>query len=292
MQAKVHTLFKSDFYQIRDFQCECLECSVSRLEQCDHFSICFVRNGFYEQQVFRKEQEMHIGRALISKPEIEYAIRHINNQPDLCTSFNFTDIFYEKVKDHYANEAQWFFKNPDIHSLLITSNAEIEFLHQLILANVKKNNSLEMDDLVIRLVERVMLTIGNKQSVNPLSENLKKYHLNTIEKARDYLFKNFERDVSLQELADHCCVSLFHFSRIFKTIMNSTPWQYLTEIRLNHAQLLLNTTELPVTQVAFQSGFNSLEYFINAYRKKFSLPPSGYRKQEVYNAIHSKSGLK
>src|SRR5688572_144442 len=119
MQAEVHTLYQSDFYQIRDFRCGCMECSVSKLEQCEYFSICFVRSGFYEQQVFRKEQQMHIGRLLVSKPEIEYVIRHINNQPDLCTSFNFTHDFYEKVKDHYAIEGQWFFKNPDIHSLLL-----------------------------------------------------------------------------------------------------------------------------------------------------------------------------
>jgi AraC-like DNA-binding protein len=281
MQAEVHTLFQSDFYQIRDFRCECLECSVSKKEQCEHFSICFVRSGFYAQQVFKKEQQMHIGRLLVSKPEIEYVIRHINNQPDLCTSFNFTDDFYEKVKDYYASQAQWFFKNPDIHSLLLTSHAEIEFLHQRILAKVKEGGSLEIDDLVIRLVEKVMLTMCNKQSVVPISESLKKHHLGTIEKARDYLFGNFYRDVSLQELADHCCVSLFHFSRIFKTIMNTSPYQYLTELRLNHAQLLLTSTEVSVTQVAFQSGFNSLEYFINSYRQKFKMAPMANRKSST-----------
>jgi YesN/AraC family two-component response regulator len=174
---------------------------------------------------------MHIGRLIVSKPNIEYVVRHIDDQPDLCTSFNFTDDFYEKVKDHYREESKWFFSNPDLHSLLVTSHAEIEYLHQLILSQVKLNDSLEIDDLVLQLVEKVMLTLGNKPVVPPLTERLKKYHLGTIEKARDFLFLNFSNKISLQQLADHCCVSLFHFSRIFKEVMNQSPYQYLTELR-------------------------------------------------------------
>jgi Transcriptional regulator containing an amidase domain and an AraC-type DNA-binding HTH domain len=284
MLAVVHTLHQSDFYQIRDFRCACMECSVSRQEQCEHFSICFVRSGYYEQHVFRHEQQMHIGRLLVSKPEIEYFIKHINNQPDLCTSFNFTNHFYELVKDQYAKESQWFFKNPDIQSLLLTSHAEIEFLHQRILTKVKQHASLELDELVIRLVEKVMHTMGNAPATAPLSETLKKHHLVTVQKARAYLFENFEKNISLQELADHCCVSLFHFSRIFKAILNASPHQYLTELRLNHAQLLLINTELPVTQIAFQSGFNSLEHFISAYRQRFQISPSLQRKKVAFTS--------
>ncbi len=281
MQAEVHTLHQSDFYQIRDFRCACLECSVSRQELCEHFSICFVRSGYYEQHVFRNEQQMHIGRLLISKPEIEYVIKHINNQPDLCTSFNFSDEFYQLVKDHYEKDAPWFFKNPDIQSLLLTSSAEVEFLHQQILAKVNQHQTLEVDDLVIRLVEKVILTMGNRQQPRFLPESLKRHHLSTVEKARDYLFEHLERSISLQELAQHCCVSLFHFGRIFKTIMHCAPHQYLTELRLNQAQLLLASTELPVTQIAFQSGFNSLEYFIAAYKQRFKVSPAQYRKEDT-----------
>lgn len=281
MQAEVHVLHESDFYEIRDFRCGCVECSLSKRESCERFSICFVRSGFYEQRVFRKEQQMHIGRMLVSKPGIEYVIRHINNQPDLCTSFNFSNDFFERVKDYYSSETSWFFRNPDLHSLLLTSYPDIEFLHQRILSRVRQGVSLEIDDLVVHLVEQVMCTLGNRQPVAPLAENLKNHHLNTIEKARDYLFDHFEKNVSLQQLADHCCVSLFHFSRIFKAVMNVSPHQYLTSLRLNHARFLLSSTKTTVTQVAFQSGFNSLEHFMAAYKQRFRETPTAHRHQPV-----------
>jgi AraC-like DNA-binding protein len=224
---------------------------------------------------------MHIGRLIVSKPNIEYVVRHIDDQPDLCTSFNFTDDFYEKVKDHYREESKWFFSNPDLHSLLVTSHAEIEYLHQLILSQVKLNDSLEIDDLVLQLVEKVMLTLGNKPVVPPLTERLKKYHLGTIEKARDFLFLNFSNKISLQQLADHCCVSLFHFSRIFKEVMNQSPYQYLTELRLNHSKLLLKSTSQSITEIAFQSGFNSLEHFATSFKQRYKSSPNVLRKSET-----------
>lgn len=279
MEAEIHLLHESDFYQIKDFRCTCTKCCISKLEHLNQFSICFVRSGFYEQRVFKREHELHIGRLIVSKPEIEYVVRHIDDHPDLVTSLNFTNDFYHRVKDHFKQEANWFFSNPDVQSILVTAHADIEFLHQRILKTALVEPSLEIDDLVLQLVEKVMHTLGNKPKVEPLPESLKRHHLNTIESARDYLFQNFAKDISLNQLAEHCCVSLFHFSRIFKSIMNCSPHQYLKEIRLNHAQLLLQSTELSVTEIAFQSGFNSLEHFATSYKQRFHVVPQTERRR-------------
>lgn len=278
MQAEVHMLHQSDFYQIRDFQCACTECSTSRLEQCERFAICFVRRGYYEQHVYRKQQEMHAGRLLVSKPGIEYFIRHIENQPDLCTSINFTDAFYQRVRDHYRLEAGWFFRNPDLQSVLLATPPAAEFLHRQILDNVHRGQRLEIDELVIHLTDIVLRALGNAPVPPSLPETLRKHHLSTVENARDYLFRNFDRNISLQEISDHCCVSLFHFVRIFKAILNTTPHRYLLELRLQHAHLLISSTAQPITEIAFQSGFNSLEHFTTAYRKHFGDNPSRHRK--------------
>ncbi len=273
MESQVHVLYNSDFYQIRDFRCGCTKCSLSKLEQAEHFYIIFVREGFYEQRVFRGNHEMHVGRVLVCKPDIEFTVRHIDNQPDTCTSFRFDSVFYDRLKEHYPIEGKWFFNNRDIHSLLLKSNPSIEFLHQHIISQATFASQLEMDSLVIRLVEMVMQTIGNHISPAPLAEGIKKHHLRTIENARDYLFRHFHEDIGLVQLADHCHVSVFHFSRLFKSVLNTTPHQYLTSVRLHHAHLLLQTTSLPITQVAYQSGFNSAEHFATVFRQRFGCSP-------------------
>jgi transcriptional regulator GlxA family with amidase domain len=100
-----------------------------------------------------------------------------------------------------------------------------------------------------------------------------------VENARAYIFENFAQNISLQQLAKHCLVSPFHFSRIFKTIMNISPHQYLAEVRLNHAKVLLTTTELSIADITYACGFNSPEHFATAYRQRYRINPTTQRKQ-------------
>lgn len=272
----VHTLHTSGFYQLVDFKCNCHECHTSKPEYSNTFNFCFVRSGYFEFEVFRDNLEVHVGRVIISKPGSEHIARHINDQPDICSVFDFTNDFYESLREHYRYELPWFFDNPDVHSLLMKCSPELDYLHDRILT-LRNGLALQMDDLVLRIVQRIMTNLGNLSPLEPIPANLKKFHLVTIEKAKNYMLANFDKNVGLQELSDHCCISLFHFSRIFKAVMKVSPHQYLSEIRLNHAKVLLENTKYPVTQVAIQCGYNSVEHFATAYRQRFQITPSEAR---------------
>jgi len=280
MLADIHILHQSEFYRINDFKCHCDRCSVSQVEYDDSMFISFVRKGFFEFQTFRRNDEMHIGRMLVSKPGYEHTTRHIDSQPDLTTSFEFTTEFFRIVKEEYAAQAGWFLNNNDIHSLMLYGNAELDLLHHRIfqtLAN-KDTGGLQMDELAMELVEKVMAMVsGSPAKIDPITEALKRYHLRTIENAKEYILGHFNENISLHQLAQYCHVSLFHFSRIFKSIMNVSPHQYLAGIRLNHAKILLTTTGQPVTDIAFACGYNSLEHFTTAYRRKFTTNPGRHR---------------
>jgi AraC-like DNA-binding protein len=222
---------------------------------------------------------VHVGRVLVTKPGSEHIARHIDEQPDVCSVFDFSQEFYESLKEHYRYDIPWFFENNDIHSLLLKCGPELDYLHDAVIKLTKPGNAqqLQIDDLVLRLVDRVMNTLGNNNNVEPVPSNLKRFHLTTIEKAKNFMLANFDRNISLQQLADHCCVSLFHFSRIFKAVMKITPHQYLSEVRLNHARVLLENTKYPVTQIALQCGYNSVEHFATAYKQRFETRPSEIR---------------
>jgi AraC-like DNA-binding protein len=100
-----------------------------------------------------------------------------------------------------------------------------------------------------------------------------------MEMARDYILHHFHENISLNQIAQHCLMSPFHFSRIFKKIVNQSPHQYLTGIRLNHARYLLANTEKPIGDIAFESGFNSMEHFATVYRMRYQMRPSDFRRQ-------------
>lgn len=277
---EIHILHKSDFYQIRNYKCNCTECHTSAVEYTSSFNLCFVRTGYFEYQVFKGELEVHIGRVMVSKPGSEHVTRHIENQPDVCTVFDFTNTFYKSIQENYKRQAGWFFQNKDLHSILLPCPPDLDYVHRAILMQTRETftDSMQIDDWVLRLLDKVMEVMGNEPPVAVLPPALKRYHLSTVEKAKHYLLEHFSENISLQKVADHCCVSLFHFCRIFRSVMNITPYQYVSEVRLHHASILLENTALPVNQIALQCGFNSLEHFDNACRKRFNMTPTALRK--------------
>jgi AraC-like DNA-binding protein len=196
--------------------------------------------------------------------------------PDECTIFDFNIAFYKELRE-YFNKIN-FFHDQDLDSTLIKTDAEIEFLHYNILQLALENSraKLEIDQLVVEMIEKVLERIGDYKPESLILAKLKKNHLTTIERAKEFITEQFSNDISLMDIATYCHVSPFHFSRIFKTFTSSSPHQFLLTIRLKNAELLLRNTSLPVADVAFSSGFNSVQYFTTAFRHKYHCPPSKF----------------
>lgn len=279
-QADVHLLFQSDFYNITDFICHCQECSTSKTEYSENFNIAFIRKGHFVYNVFRNAFDAHNSRVLICKPNYEYSVTHKGYEPDSCTIFNFTTAFYEAMKEQYRFNRSPFFSNNDIHSLLLKTSAEAAYLHHTIFEKLQQqdHSKLEMDGLVIELLDHLMQNLQEFSAVTIIPDNIKKNHLATIESAKQYIAQNFATDISLQELSRHCHTSPFHFSRLFKQFSTYAPHQYLQSTRLKHAEMLLKTTSLPIGDICFMSGFNSLDYFSAAFARKYKTAPSLYKR--------------
>ncbi|WP_180966768.1 helix-turn-helix domain-containing protein [Cohaesibacter celericrescens] len=80
---------------------------------------------------------------------------------------------------------------------------------------------------------------------------------------------------TLDAMAEECGLSRTRFADYCKKLKNMTPMEYLTHLRLEHGiALLASEQKLTVTEVAFQCGFNSSQYFSSAFRRRFGHPPS------------------
>jgi AraC family transcriptional regulator len=94
-------------------------------------------------------------------------------------------------------------------------------------------------------------------------------------RGRDHLLSSSGEHVSLSEIAHQACLSPFHFHRSFTRIFGATPHQYLTAYRMERAAGLLR--QKGVTEVAFESGFESPASFTNLFRRHFGYPPTQVR---------------
>lgn len=89
---------------------------------------------------------------------------------------------------------------------------------------------------------------------------------------------DFVRARDTAELAALVNLSASRFRHLFKEETGRTIIQYLRELRLQRAELLLRTTFLSIKEVMSESGLTSTTHFVQYFKKRYGFTPSGYRK--------------
>lgn len=95
----------------------------------------------------------------------------------------------------------------------------------------------------------------------------------------DYIKQNYNRYISISELADLLCLCPDHFSRVFKNITGKTPTLFVTDYRITESMKLLSHSELSVEEIAQKTGFQNAAYFNRVFKQKMHITPLGYRKK-------------
>jgi len=88
-----------------------------------------------------------------------------------------------------------------------------------------------------------------------------------IQPALEKIHNDYSQRILVDELADICNISKFHFCKIFKSVMGVTAIQYLNQYRVNIADVFLENGHLPVSKIAQYCGFNDVSYFYRCYKK-------------------------
>jgi AraC family transcriptional regulator len=267
-------LFQSDFYQVKNWSFDFEKDKQPGKGFNDCLCVVIVRNGNFLFDLSKDSYDMHTGHVIIDKPNYEYQLRPSTGA---CSIFNFTDDCYHQFIDDLNLKYSFFFSNPNILSLLLKSTPETEYLHYQIMKNIRHAGKLEMDNLVLGLLKQIVLTITNNTIDDKVENSLKMHHLYTMERAKEYIHENFSSNISLYELSRHSHVSPFHFSRIFKKFTSFSPHQYLMNIRLKHAEMLLKNSSMPISEISFSAGFSSAEHFATTFKQKYKTNPTSYR---------------
>jgi two-component system response regulator YesN len=99
-----------------------------------------------------------------------------------------------------------------------------------------------------------------------------------IQKAQEYILKNFaDKDISLHSVAKEVNISPNHFSTIFSKEMGETFISYITRIRIEKAKELLKTTQMRMSDIGYEAGYNDTHYFSYVFKKHTGVTPKEYR---------------
>lgn len=95
-----------------------------------------------------------------------------------------------------------------------------------------------------------------------------------------FIHENYRERITLEEIADAAAISTRECLRCFRVSVKQSPMEYLIGYRLRMAKKLLETTDMPVTEVALNCGFNSPSYFTKQFRENFGITPKACRKEK------------
>jgi len=95
----------------------------------------------------------------------------------------------------------------------------------------------------------------------------------------EYLQKNYKNKILLKDIAKAAHISASRLCHLFKEQLNTTVFDYLTNLRINQVKYLLLSTDITCIEMCFDSGFVNLSYFNRTFKKRVGMTPTQFRNQ-------------
>lgn len=131
------------------------------------------------------------------------------------------------------------------------------------------------------LKTEIMRMVGYIPNITAVSASVGKIKQNTysepVKESIVLIEQKYNENLSLDEICEEIAVSKNYFCYLFKRETGRSVWNYLTEIRLEHAKQLLEDTDLRSYEVAFQVGYDNPSYFSKLFKKYENMTPNEYR---------------
>lgn len=160
---------------------------------------------------------------------------------------------------------------------LVQANPAFYDNNSMLIQNIVKNKQrvlcdrVESRGILYQLLARFLKEANLKSDVSD----------NRIQKSLNYIKKHINENIRIETLTDVVCISKDHFIRLFKKETGMTPVQYICQKKMEKAQLLLVTEDIPIKEIAFLLSYEDHSYFNRLFRKMTGVSPLEYRKNHA-----------
>lgn len=124
----------------------------------------------------------------------------------------------------------------------------------------------------------ILATLSAHRLFTPTEKNLDK-RVESIKTALTYIGDNYQNEIYISDLARQVSLNEQYFCRLFKKAIGRSPMAYINEYRIKQARRMLEETNLAVTEVCLECGYNNLGNFLKEFRKFTGTTPLKYRKK-------------
>ena len=126
--------------------------------------------------------------------------------------------------------------------------------------------------LIAAIIDNGMYSTVSSAQILPKNKSLPR-----LKKVLSYIRENYDKQITLQSMAQKANMSQKYFCSFFKEMTSKTPMEYLILYRIECSARKLKSTDMSVTDVALSCGFNDLSYFIKTFKKIKGCTPAKFK---------------
>lgn len=216
-----------------------------------------------------KEHEFYSSRGECWMPHIHFDVLYYEDHEQVPINFkNRGDCSEDELAWLRPDILGVIFKFPDV--IRIGNHAEVhKTLMQIIHAYERRDadSPLLQKSLVLRIIYLLLKGLKAKENVHLVQ------HQRAMEQAVTYMMEHFNETVPLETLSKIACLSVFHFSRIFKQTFDLTPHQFQIRYRIEKSKELMMFNRLSLSSIAEKVGYSNVYSFSKAFKQLEGVSP-------------------
>lgn len=243
----------------------------------EHFELVYVKRGMADFETSEETVSLSPHSIVIIKPHQIHKFTVTSRSCEFLV-LEFTINIDAKLPPNIAevtdiiNELQ---QRPHIVLTPGPKNAVLNALKRIIWA---RHNREKWDDLLAYLLLMELLVYLSREVLSSSGFSGEKGINDAMMRARDYILENYDKHISLSELASHVYLSESYLSHCFKARFGTSPKNFILQVRINRAKELLSSTDMKINDIALKVGFLSQQRFNDAFKRLENLTPLNYRK--------------
>ncbi len=206
-----------------------------------------------------------------------------------CINFDSSDCIIKSIVFHpkfiygdtdsalYIN----YFKNFLDENSISTQKLNKKDCEELLYAyNLFINANFGFEFIIRETLSKILISIFSVNENLTTTTNIKKQkQLNRCKIMMQFIHENYNKEISLIEIASSANVKQSEALRCFKLVLNTSPIKYLKNYRIEQSARLLKTTTEYIIDIALKCGFNEMSYFSKSFKEVYNYTPTEYRKQ-------------
>lgn len=240
------------------------------MHEREAWTIALVRRGTfrYRAAATNRVHTLRAGWLVVGRPDASFECSHEHEGGDDCTSLTIAEVALHDVVRAAGVSMKSLLSSPAALPPLPRAAALVE--------RARLREDADPDEVGYLIAESVVAHASGAPAADVAPHPS---HVGRVGDAMDHIERSCRQPLALADVASAVGFSPFHFLRVFRKVTGTTPHQYLIGARIRLAARLLLETDRPVTEIAYDVGFEDLSNFVRTFHRAIGSSPRTYRRR-------------